>query len=346
MYRSSFCQFLALLFICNSLVARVGAAQTIRHYTDRVISAVNTTNVLAATGSNPSTQATLAPPTLAGAAKLRLGFATNVPAGSSVGMMVNSGGVLVAAALSGLTINTYLSPSETPQQSIRLSSLLSLELLNSGTKAAEFKASKPFDHIELTAAGLLNAYSLGLQYVYADLVGPLPVEMVAFTGRATPAGVQLSWQTASETNNHYFAVERAADGQAPSFAELGRVAGAGNSPSARRYQFTDAAPGTMGYYRLRQVDTDGQVHYSPTVVVQATAGAPLTAYPSPATSTLPVASATGGRLQLLSARGELVRQYTVAAGQQPLDISSLPAGIYYLRNVATGQSTRFVKASD
>lgn len=346
MTSSHFCRSLALLLVLLGLGTLRSAAQIIRHYPNRVISAVNTSDPAAATGYEPTTQATLMPPALFGQAKLRLGFASTVPAGSKVGLMMNSGGLLSAAALAGLEINTYQSPSTTPQQTISLGQLLSLQLLNSGGSAAEFVAAKPFDHIELAASGLVNAYSIGLQYVFADVAGPLPVELVAFTGRATPAGVQLAWQTATETNNAYFAVERATNAPTAGFIELGRVAGAGNSLVGRRYQFADAQPGALGYYRLRQVDGDGQVHYSPTVAVQAAAGAGLSAYPSPATRTLLVASAAPARLQLLGARGELLRQYTVAAGQQPLDISALPVGVYFLRNSTTGQSTRFVKVSD
>ncbi|MGI4759351.1 MAG: hypothetical protein ACRYF0_01500 [Janthinobacterium lividum] len=338
---------MTLLLVFIGLGASASTAQTIRHYSNRVVAFFNTSDPTNATGYVPGNQATLAPPALFGSAALRLGFAGRVPVGSKAGLMVNSGGLLTLAALAGLEINTYLSTSTTPQQSISLSQLLTLQVLNKGAAAAEFTVSKPFDHIELAAGGLVNAYSLGLEYVYADVAGPLPVELVAFTGRATPAGVLLNWQTASETNNSYFAIERAADGQATSFAELGQVAGAGNSVGGRHYQFTDAAPGAMSYYRLRQVDADGQVHYSSAVAVRALAvGSRLSAYPSLATATLVVASATEAHLSLFGARGELVRQYTVAAGQQPLDISTLPAGIYYLRDAATKQSTRFVKTTD
>lgn len=343
---SSFCRSLLFLFVCLSLGTLPGTAQTTRYYTAQVISALNTANATAATGADPATQATLMPPAAFGKAALRLGFGRSIPVGSKAGLKMNSGGVLVLAAFTGMVINTYLSPNETPQQSISVSQLLTLELLNKGEKAAEFTVTKPFDHIELAASGLLNAYSLGLAYVYADVTGPLPVGLVAFGGQATAAGVQLSWQTATEANNAYFAVERAPAGQATSFVELGRVAGSGSSNVSRRYQFTDAAPGAGGYYRLRQVDTDGQAHYSPVVVVVRSAAEDrLSVYPSPATTTLQVASATTTRLVLYTMRGELVRQYEAATGQQTLDVSALPTGIYYLRDAATGQSVRFVKAA-
>lgn len=335
-------RFALLLFVVGFGI-RPAAAQPTRYYTDRVITHLNTLNPTDATGHQTGKQAVLAPPALFGVASLKLGFANRNPTGSKAGLVVNSGGVLVLAALTGLVINTYLAPSTEPQQSIKLSQLLSLQVLNAGAATAEFTATKPFDQIELAAGGLLNAYTLGLVEAYADVPAPLPVSLVAFQGKATPGGVQLSWQTASELRNAYFAVERAANGEAATFAEIGRVAGAGSTSQGRSYQFTDAAPSPVGYYRLRQVDTDGQVHYSPLVVVQAAPASHLTAYPNPATSTLFVTSPSEVHLTLFNSQGQPLRRYELTAGQQTLEISNLPAGIYYLRDAATGQSTQFVK---
>lgn len=336
-------RFALFVILLLSLGARPGAAQTTRRYPDRVADMFNTFNSGAATGNSPSTQATLAPPALFGTASLKLGFPATNPAGSKAGLVVDSGGLLALAAFSGLVINTYLAPSTTPQESVHLSQLLTLQVLNSGPAAAEFTTTKPFDQVELAAGGLVNAYSLGLVLAYADVPTPLPVELVAFGGLATPAGVELSWQTASERHNSYFAVERAADSLAAAFVELRRVIGAGSSSQAHSYQFVDAAPYPLGYYRLRQVDTNGQAHYSPVVAVRGSQAAALATYPNPATSTLFIASPGAARRALFNSQGQLVRQIALAAGQQRLDVSNLPAGIYYLRDAATGQSTRFVK---
>jgi hypothetical protein len=156
--------------------------------------------------------------------------------------------------------------------------------------------------------------------------------------------VQLSWQTASELNSHAFVVERAAAAQAE-FVALGVVAAAGNSAQARRYQFLDArALAGTSYYRLRQVDADGQTHFSPVVAVQASPGPALAAYPSPAAASLTVACPSATPAALYDAQGRLVRQLALAAGTQTLDVSQLPAGLYYLHEATTGQRLRFEKA--
>ncbi|MCB2409207.1 T9SS type A sorting domain-containing protein [Hymenobacter lucidus] len=112
---------------------------------------------------------------------------------------------------------------------------------------------------------------------------PLPVELTSFTGKVAEAGVALRWQTASEKNALRFDVERAAKDQA--FQPLAKVAAAGTSTIAHNYAYTDATTGSgLYYYRLRQVDIDGTVSYSPVVTVQVTpTSAPLLtgAYPNP-----------------------------------------------------------------
>lgn len=126
--------------------------------------------------------------------------------------------------------------------------------------------------------------------------GPLPVELTHFDAVATSTGVELTWATASETNNAGFFVERWALGVAgeqvadeqiarSGWAELGFVRGAGTVVEARQYGYevNGLEPG-LHRFRLRQVDFDGTVSYSP--VVEAASGVPdqlalRPAYPNP-----------------------------------------------------------------
>lgn len=96
-------------------------------------------------------------------------------------------------------------------------------------------------------------------------LAPLPVELKEFSGRINAQGLaELHWQTASETNNAYFEVQRARD--VYSFQAIGRVQGAGTTNIAQAYSFIDSAamPGSW-YYRLKQVDTDGSSSYSKSI---------------------------------------------------------------------------------
>lgn len=99
----------------------------------------------------------------------------------------------------------------------------------------------------------------------AGTAGSLPVELVAFTATADGGGARLAWTTASETHNVGFFVERLAG----TWHELGFRAGRGTSTERADYTF-DVRPLDPGRhtFRLRQVDTDGTVHLSPTTTVE------------------------------------------------------------------------------
>ena len=85
---------------------------------------------------------------------------------------------------------------------------------------------------------------------------PMPVELLSFEARCDNNNVALSWTTASETNNDYFTIERSSDVSTWEFVKS--VPGAGNSNSTQFYSAVDKDPrGGISYYRLRQIDFDG-----------------------------------------------------------------------------------------
>lgn len=95
---------------------------------------------------------------------------------------------------------------------------------------------------------------------------PLPVEWLRFVASSSENGVVLEWSTATEINNFYFEIQRSIDGY--TYEPVGRVAGNGNADWRIDYQFTDTgAPSGVSYYRIRQVDFDGQFEYSEIVRV-------------------------------------------------------------------------------
>ena len=97
---------------------------------------------------------------------------------------------------------------------------------------------------------------------------PLPVTLIDFTARVQNNNqVALSWKTTTEINNDYFIIERSRDGVV--FDEVERVSGNGTSSQMTAYQSTDYDPYTgISYYRLRQVDYDGQEDVFPMVAVE------------------------------------------------------------------------------
>lgn len=162
----------------------------------------------------------------------------------------------------------------------------------------------------------------------------IAVELAAFTGFRKGQTVELNWITANEINNAYFEVERAQDGLR--FNQLSQIAAAGNSSKAISYQYTDTKPvNGLNYYRLKEVDVNGAVTYSNTIVVDMKATEFVNAiYPVPASNNLYVALNSKVvdsqvQVQLRNMLGQVI--YTTveqASDRIQINTSTVPDGIY------------------
>jgi len=192
---------------------------------------------------------------------------------------------------------------------------------------------------QLTATGVssFSTFAVG-----STSAAPLPVTLVSFDARRTSAStVAVRWATAAEWQCAHFEVERSADGQ--QFQRLGTVPCGG---AASPYSFPDKAAFGAAYYRLRQVDTDGQAHYSAPVFVAANVNASLglSLFPNPTTGavTLLGVPETAVTLSLTSTLG----QPLLAPSTGPLPaltarlnaaLANCAPGVYVLTAESNGQ---------
>lgn len=101
----------------------------------------------------------------------------------------------------------------------------------------------------------------------------LPVQLLTFSGRRSKEGVVLRWETASETDNFGFEIERrvmdASKSADTPWTRIGFVPGAGTSSARKEYSFVDPQAGDRGFeYRLLQLDRNGASRLSGIVVVR------------------------------------------------------------------------------
>ncbi|HNW88580.1 MAG TPA: T9SS type A sorting domain-containing protein [Bacteroidales bacterium] len=112
---------------------------------------------------------------------------------------------------------------------------------------------------------------------------PLPIELLSFKAVCVTNGVSLKWNTATETNNNYFNVERSHD--AANWTVIAQIPGAGNSNQITNYSYTDEMPAnTSTYYRLKQTDFDGAHEYFNPVAVNCVSDGEnmvISVYPNP-----------------------------------------------------------------
>jgi hypothetical protein len=94
----------------------------------------------------------------------------------------------------------------------------------------------------------------------------LPVTFVSFTASKVDDQVSLSWATTDEINNSHFEIERSTDGV--NFSTVGIVFPAEPVSSINMYKFKDRINTKLSvYYRIRQVDVNGQDLYSSVKII-------------------------------------------------------------------------------
>jgi hypothetical protein len=186
---------------------------------------------------------------------------------------------------------------------------------------------------DYNSASFLRALTVGI---------PLPVTLVSYDAKLKTNGtVQLTWLTASETNNSYFELQRSTDGI--SFTTIGKVTGAGNSTQEKRYNFTDLSPlaGT-NYYKLLQYDKDGKKTdlgvRSVKVLLKENE---LTVYPNPSNGMVNVSFDINSyqKVELVDLTGKILMTKTIGkqASTISFDLSDLSAGVYNIRLTGEGK---------
>ena len=171
----------------------------------------------------------------------------------------------------------------------------------------------------------------------------VPVELTSFTAEAgNNSQVVLNWQTATETNNKMFEVQRKdADNV---YATIGFVNGSGTTTQPHSYSYIDknVSEGTY-YYRLKQVDFDGHTSYSNEVEVKVVAPAVFGLaqnYPNPfnPTTNITYNVPKSGKVKLavynlLGQEVAVLVNGLVSEGSHTVEFNaaSLPSGTYFYR---------------
>jgi hypothetical protein len=165
----------------------------------------------------------------------------------------------------------------------------------------------------------------------------LPVELFGFEAVQVGGHVELRWSTASETGSSHFVVEHGLD---PLLYEpIAVLPAIGGALGTTNYRATHTSPHTgVNYYRLKQVDTDGSVHYSEIVAVTFTSGPHiLLPRPNPTNShvqaELPEGMTAGFSIAIADAAGRIVRTlpgFGNGDATVNVDVADLEAGSYTL----------------
>ncbi|MEO6868262.1 MAG: LamG-like jellyroll fold domain-containing protein [Ginsengibacter sp.] len=174
----------------------------------------------------------------------------------------------------------------------------------------------------------------------------LSVQLSNFSVEKLSNGVNLHWQTATEINNKGFEIQRSIDG-INSWKDVAFVAGAGNTNEKQSYSYTDLVPiKGNNYYRLKQINFDGEVTYSNVRTIRIAQLNLLSIYPTLAQSNVTVEVGSVDMINTIisvyDGQGRMVQQDRLTSQKQLINISNLQKGMYLIK-LQNGASERFVK---
>jgi hypothetical protein len=169
---------------------------------------------------------------------------------------------------------------------------------------------------------------------------PVPVELTSFAASVNGRDVILQWTTATELNNSGFQVERRTSDT--DYEAIGFVAGSGTTAEQRNYLFSDVRiPDGNYFYRLKQIDFNGQFNFSYEVEVEVNSPAVYALeqnYPNPfnpsTTINYSIAEAGIVKLAVYNLLGQevalIVNEFKEAGGHTiTFDASQLTSGAYF-----------------
>ena len=204
--------------------------------------------------------------------------------------------------------------------------------------------------VQIVVDGLI----VGLTWADVTPGGVLPIRLEYLKGQKANNGNALNWKVTCLSTNIVMEIERSADTR--NFKPVTSIA-ATQARCNQPFDFTDARPLTgKNYYRLKMIDMDGKISYSPIVlIINGNKGIEFTGlYPSIVKNEtllgISSAKATTIETKITDINGKLLKTYkqSIPSGSSliTIDCANLAPGIYNLTGVAEDtaiKTIRFVK---
>lgn len=163
--------------------------------------------------------------------------------------------------------------------------------------------------------------------------GTLPIRLKEFTVIQKGNAVQLQWNSSNETNNKGFEINRSTDGI--TWSDMGFIPGNLTTDLEHNYSFMDERPiEGSNLYRLKQIDLDGKYTYSNIVAFNYSDQGNIKILGNDGRGIIHLEMSSNNEklvLRIFDFNGRALFSKSTTNGNQILDISSFPAGIYLLQ---------------
>lgn len=178
---------------------------------------------------------------------------------------------------------------------------------------------------------------------------PLPVTWLHFTAENAENNNILDWATSMEVQAKDFNIERSFDGL--KFDSIGSVKASGNTNSPVHYKYIDRNVNLLGssifYYRIKQIDIDGNYAYSNIASVRMPVVARKSiVYPNPTSHSVNIhisdTQLVGSEGQLFDLNGKPIMRIQIQSNLVQVNLFDLSSGIYLLK-LSNGETLRIIK---
>lgn len=189
-----------------------------------------------------------------------------------------------------------------------------------------------FDHDFVSGTGFF--FSLGS----VDLTSaPLPVEWGEIISSRVIEGIKIKWNTYSEINNSHFIIYKSIDYH--NWTKMDSVE-ATNSRNGASYHYLDKSPSNQTtYYKVKQVDNNGNYEFSHLVYWIPSDKTKLTFYPNPITNQLQLLNwQETNSWKIYDTHGTLL----LSGNEKIILTRNLKTGLYFLKS-SDGSSFKFLK---
>ncbi len=171
--------------------------------------------------------------------------------------------------------------------------------------------------------------------------GAVPIDLARFWARTGQDLINLNWETASEVDNAGFELQRSTDGK--EFKTIAFIDGAGTTYDKQEYFYDDREirENQMYFYRLRQIDYDGNFEFSDMVTAIIRKDEIFSDFvpnPAPAGKTSIDYNSDGEtEVELtvydVSGKAHIQQQHQLLSGNNTLDLhfTDLTAGTYFVK---------------
>ncbi|MDR6806906.1 hypothetical protein J2Y45_004098 [Dyadobacter sp. BE34] len=180
-------------------------------------------------------------------------------------------------------------------------------------------------------------------FFIGSVASPLPVKLVSFAGAIDSENiVTLDWRVTEQENIMAYDVQYSMNGR--DFQHAGTVSA--NQEPETSYTFSHRPPlsGASLFYRLLISEGDGSQSFSKIVSLKIQGLKPAYAYPNPAGEGFRIRrqGVVGTTASLVNMVGVHLKTWKFRSDEEYVDISSLPAGVYFVR-FNDGTSMKVVK---